>query len=105
MQRGHMSNSLVFVFCKKNIRKKRNNPLETLKLVRKMQKAIGTRAQVWHGTAHHTSGGLTAGDLFQDKYGNIKSKRASAKAKSQKNLAGYLAPKGSHQFRLAKKKY
>jgi hypothetical protein len=25
--------------------------------------AIGSRAQVMHGTAHHTSGGLTKGDL------------------------------------------
>ena len=36
----------------------------------------GSRAQVWHGTAKKTSGGLTKKDLFQDKYGNLKSRKA-----------------------------
>lgn len=44
-------------------------------------KRVGSRAEVWHGTAHHTSGGLTKSDLFQDKYGRIRSKAASAAAK------------------------
>ena len=57
---------------------------------------IGSRAQVWHGTAKKTSGGLTKKNLFQDKYGNIKSKKASAKAKRIKNLkkAGWTTKKG-----------
>ena len=57
---------------------------------------IGSRAQVWHGTAKKTSGGLTKKDLFQDKYGNLKSKKASKKAKSMKNLrkAGWTFKKG-----------
>ena len=57
---------------------------------------IGSRAQVWHGTAKKTSGGLTKKNLFQDKYGNIKSKKASAKAKRIKNLkkAGWTVKKG-----------
>ena len=57
---------------------------------------IGSRAQVWHGTAKRTSGGLTKKDLFQDKYGNIKSRKASAKAKRLKNLrkAGWTFKKG-----------
>ena len=57
---------------------------------------IGSRAQVWHGTAKKTSGGLTKKDLFKDKYGNIKSRKASAKAKSNKNLkkAGWTVKKG-----------
>ena len=56
----------------------------------------GSRAQVWHGTAKKTSGGLTKKDLFQDKYGNIKSRKASAKAKRNKNLkkAGWTVKKG-----------
>jgi hypothetical protein len=57
---------------------------------------VGSRAQVWHGTAKKTSGGLTKKDLFQDKYGNIKSRKASAKAKRNKNLkkAGWTVKKG-----------
>ena len=44
----------------------------------KKQKRVGSRAEVWHGTAHHTSGGLTKGDLTQNKYGRIVSKRKQA---------------------------
>ena len=36
---------------------------------------VGSRRQVWNKTAKQTSGGLTRSELFQDKYGNIKSKR------------------------------
>jgi hypothetical protein len=44
--------------------------------------AVGSRAQVYHGNARHTSGGLTKKDLFRDrKSGRIKSKRASKAAK------------------------
>ena len=44
--------------------------------------AIGSRAQVYHGNARHTSGGLTKSDLFFDrKSGRIRSKRASKAAK------------------------
>ena len=57
---------------------------------------VGSRAQVWHGTADKTSGGLTKKDLFQGKDGRIKSKRASALAKKNKTLekAGYRTEKG-----------
>ena len=41
---------------------------------------VGTRAQVWHGTADRTSGGLTKTDLFM-KNGRLRSKRASRSAK------------------------
>jgi DVNP family len=36
---------------------------------RKMGKmpAVGSKAQVWHHTAHHTSGGLTRKDLMKHK--------------------------------------
>lgn len=63
-----------------------------------MNKAVGSRAEVWHGTARHTSGGLTKAQLFKDKYGNIKSKRKSAMAKRQNHLGGYKLPKGSRRF-------
>jgi len=62
----------------------------------KYKMTVGSRAQVWHGTADKTSGGLTKKDLFQGKDGRIKSKRASALAKKNKTLekAGYRTEKG-----------
>ena len=56
---------------------------------------FGTRAQVWHGTAMKTNGGLTKKDLFKKK-GRIKSKKASKKAKKNQNLkkAGWTFKKG-----------
>ena len=37
---------------------------------------VGTRAQVWHGTADRTSGGLRKKDLFKSDGGNLRSKKA-----------------------------
>ena len=65
---------------------------------------IGTRAEVMHGTAHHTSGGLTRKDLKYNKHGRIVSRKASARGqKALKHLvaAGYKAKKG--KFTLFKK--
>ena len=39
------------------------------------EKTIGTRAQVWHGTAKKTCGGLTKTALLMNKHGHIVSKR------------------------------
>ena len=41
---------------------------------------IGSRAQVFHGTAKSTAGGLKAGDLVRDDDGRIKSKKAQMSA-------------------------
>jgi hypothetical protein len=57
----------------------------------------GTRAQVWHGTAKKTSGGLTKTNLMKNKHGRIVSRRKHASGKkSIKNLRklGYIAKKG-----------
>jgi hypothetical protein len=56
----------------------------------------GSRAQVWHGTAYKTSGGLTKNDLVMNKHGRIVSKRKHASAKREKRLekAGYKTRKG-----------
>ena len=56
---------------------------------------VGSRAQVWHGTAKKTSGGLTKQNLFK-KNGRIRSKRASTSAKRNQNLknAGWTFKKG-----------
>jgi len=58
---------------------------------------IGTRAQVWHGTAKKTSGGLTKSHLMKNKHGRIVSKRKHASGKKTiKHLRklGYVAKKG-----------
>lgn len=49
-------------------------------------RAVGSRAQVMHGTAHHTKGGLTKKHLKYNKYGKIVSARKSASAKSKGTL-------------------
>lgn len=61
---------------------------------------IGTRAQVWHGTAFKTSGGLTHSDLMKNKSGRIVSKSKHNSAKREKRLvkAGYLTKKGHFGF-------
>jgi hypothetical protein len=57
---------------------------------------VGSRAQVMHGTAHHTSGGLTKGDLKYNKWGRIVSRKKSMKAKKENRLVklGFKATKG-----------
>jgi hypothetical protein len=57
---------------------------------------IGTRAQVWHGTAYKTSGGLTKQHIMQNKNGRIVSRSKHASAKREKRLlkAGYGTQKG-----------
>ena len=57
---------------------------------------VGSRAQVMHGTAKQTSGGLTKKDLKYNKYGKIVSKKMSQLAKKEKRLekAGYKTEKG-----------
>lgn len=61
---------------------------------------IGTRAQVWHGTAYKTTGGLTKGDLMKNKSGRIVSKAKHFTAKKEKRLvkAGFLTKKGHFGF-------
>ena len=57
---------------------------------------IGSRAQVMHGTAKMTGGGLRKKDLKYNKQGKIVSKKMSAMAKKEKRLqkAGYTTRKG-----------
>lgn len=62
----------------------------------KYSKVIGTRAEVWHGTAHKTAGGLTKSHLMKNKAGRIVSKAKHMTAKKEKRLlnAGYGTQKG-----------
>ena len=66
--------------------------------------STGSRAQVWHGTAKKTSGGLTKNNLMMNKHGRIVSKKKHASGKKTiKNLKklGYIAKKG--EFKLFRK--
>lgn len=72
------------------------------------EKTIGTRAQVWHGTAKKTSGGLTKKHLMMNKHGRIVSRRKHSMGKRTiKHLEklGYKAKKGHFKlFRKASRK-
>lgn len=66
--------------------------------------AVGSKAEVYHGTAAHTSGGLKKKDLMKTKKGRIVSrKKHAAGKKALKRLlkAGYKAKKGT--FKLFRK--
>ena len=57
---------------------------------------VGSRAQVMHGNAKMTGGGLRKKDLKYNKHGKIVSKKMSQRAKKEKRLqkAGYTTIKG-----------
>jgi hypothetical protein len=61
---------------------------------------IGSRAQVWHGTAYKTTGGLTKAHLLKNKCGHIVSRSKHTTAKKEKRLvkAGYGTKKGKFGF-------
>ena len=58
---------------------------------------VGTRAQVWHGTACHTSGGLLKKDLIMNKHGRIVSRKKHHSEK--KNIISRLFKKGYKPFK------
>ena len=59
-------------------------------------KTFGSRAEVWHGNAKKTTGGLTKKDVVQNKWGEIVSRKKHMTAKKEKRLEkyGYFAKKG-----------
>jgi len=67
---------------------------------KKYEMVVGSRAQVWHGTCHKTSGGLKKSDLMMNKAGRIVSKAKHNTAKKEKRLlkAGYGTKKGHFGF-------
>tara|TARA_B100000287_G_scaffold147236_1_gene138946 strand:- start:1547 stop:1807 length:261 start_codon:yes stop_codon:yes gene_type:complete len=52
---------------------------------------FGSRAEVWHGVALKTSGGLEKKDLVQDKYGRLVSKAARKSALDRMKREGKKA--------------
>jgi hypothetical protein len=66
---------------------------------------VGSKAQVFHGTAKRTAGGLTQGDLMRTDKGRIVSKKqhaAGLKAIKRLRNAGFVAKKG--EFKLFSRK-
>ena len=65
--------------------------------------AVGTKAMVWHGTARHTSGGLTKKDLMKHHGRIISRKKHAAGKKAIKHLfaLGYKPKKGT--FKIMRK--
>jgi hypothetical protein len=63
---------------------------------------VGSKAQVWHGTADKTSGGLSKKDLMKNKHGRIISRRKHAlgqkSAKKHLFAAGYKPKKGTFKL-------
>ena len=71
------------------------------------KRTIGTRAEVWHGTAKKTSGGLTKDDLLKNKSGRIVSKAKHNTAKKEMRLKKFgFGPKSRKELkRLSKKSH
>ena len=69
------------------------------------EQTIGTRAQVWHGTAKKTNGGLMKSQLMMNKHGRIVSRKKHNTAKRENRLvkAGYFTKKGHFGFIKHKK--
>lgn len=63
-------------------------------------KTFGSRAEVFHGNAKKTTGGLTKKDLLKNKHGEIVSRKKHLTAKKEKRLEkhGYFAQKGKFGF-------
>lgn len=61
---------------------------------------IGSRHQVWNGTAYKTEGGLTKSNLMMNKHRRIVSKLKHQTAKKENNLLkhGYSAKKGKFGY-------
>ena len=62
----------------------------------KFEMLVGSRAQVFHGTAYKTAGDLTKKDLMMNKRGRIVSVKKHSTAKRERRLekAGYFTKKG-----------
>ena len=67
---------------------------------KKFSKLIGSRAEVYHGTAFKTAGGLEKKDIMMNKNGRIVSVKKHKTAKKEKRLEkyGYFTKKGKFGF-------
>jgi len=67
---------------------------------KKFSKLIGSRAEVYHGTAFKTAGGLEKKDIMMNKNGRIVSVKKHKTAKKEKRLEkhGYFTKKGKFGY-------
>jgi len=67
---------------------------------KKFSKLIGSRAEVYHGTAFKTAGGLEKKDIMMNKNGRIVPVKKHKTAKKEKRLEkhGYFTKKGKFGF-------
>ena len=104
-QMGGQNNNLKMASQMGGKKTRKNNMMGGKKMMYGgARRAVGSHAEVWHGTADHTSGGLKKSDLMKNKHGRIISKRKHALGKKAlKNLvkAGFKAKKGT--FKLFRK--
>ena len=70
------------------------------------ERTFGSRAEVFHGNAKKTTGGLTKKDLLKNKHGEIVSRKKHLTAKREKRLEkhGYFAKKGKFGYVKKEKK-
>ena len=70
------------------------------------ERTFGSRAEVFHGNAKKTTGGLTKKDLMKNKHGEIVSRKKHVTAKRETRLEkyGYFAKKGKFGFVKKEKK-
>ena len=75
-------------------------------MVSKTKRTVGSRREVFNGTAKRTSGGLAKKDLIKNKLGRIVSKKKHHTAKKEQRLVkyGYGSKKGSFGYVLVKNK-
>ena len=65
-------------------------------MLKGFKRFLGSRREVYNGTAKRTTGGLEKKDLFYNKYGRIVSMKKHLTAKKEKRLQkyGWTAKKG-----------
>tara|TARA_B100001287_G_scaffold96329_1_gene80939 strand:- start:310 stop:606 length:297 start_codon:yes stop_codon:yes gene_type:complete len=70
------------------------------KSAKSYKKTFGSRAEVFHGTALKTTGGLLKKDLIKNKHGEIVSKKKHQSAKKEMRLEkhGFYAKKGEFGY-------
>ena len=68
-------------------------------------KKVGSRIQVYRGSALATSGGLRKSDLKLNSKKKVVSKKASAVSQRKSNLKGFLIRKRSTRVRKKPKRY
>lgn len=103
MRKNRRNNMTMRKNRRNNMTMRKNNTMRRNNMMGGAKVTVGTKAQVWHGTAKHTSGGLTKKDLMKHKGKIVSKKKHTAGLKAIKKLRkmGYVAKKGT--FKLFKK--